>query len=63
LIAFLGLEGSLYRTVKMRGLVQASDLAQADALGFQALFDFLVVTLINLHEIGCHSLPPADAVV
>jgi hypothetical protein len=45
----------------MGGLVQASDLAEPSALGFQALFDFLIT--VDLHEMSRHYLPPACAVL
>jgi hypothetical protein len=45
--------------VEVRGSVQASDLAQADALGVEALFDLQVI--FNLDELGRHDLPPAYA--
>jgi hypothetical protein len=42
------------------GTIEACDLAQPNALGFQSLFDLLIV--FNLYEIGCHHLPPAKVV-
>jgi hypothetical protein len=57
-IPLLSLEGPLYGPVKMGWLVQAGNLPQLTALRFQTLFDFFVV--IDLYEMGCHYLPPAQ---
>ncbi|MFZ0954539.1 MAG: hypothetical protein WAN17_19875 [Candidatus Sulfotelmatobacter sp.] len=59
-IPFLGCKRPLNRTVKMCGLVQTSDFAKPVALGLQALPDFFII--VDLHKIGRHYLPPADAV-
>jgi hypothetical protein len=47
--------------MKMSGLVKTGNLPQSPALGFQTLFNFLIV--VDLHEISRHYLPPAYAVV
>jgi hypothetical protein len=54
-----GGKGPLYRAVKVFGLVQASDLAQASAFRLQTLLNFIF--FFNLNEISRHSLPPAFA--
>jgi hypothetical protein len=45
--------------MKMRWLVEASNLAQPGAFRLKALSNFLIVTAIDLHEIRRHYLPPA----
>jgi hypothetical protein len=57
LVALFSREGAFHRAVEVRGPVEASDFAQAGALGVEALFDFLII--LDLHKIGRHHLPPA----
>ena len=56
-VALLGGKRPLYRAMKMRGLIQASNFAQANALCFQALLDFKII--FNLYQFRRHYDPPA----
>ena len=47
--ALLGREGALHWAVKVFGLVESGNLAQARALGIEALLDFGII--LNLDEI------------
>jgi hypothetical protein len=57
-ISLLCLEGPLYGPMEVSGLIQTGDLAQPVAFRLQALFDFFVA--IDLYEMSCHYLPPAQ---